>query len=465
MKRILFTVFCLVMLLCALTSCNDSPKHEHIVGEWNYDAIQHRRSVTCSTSECQTTPEIGNHIDEDGDSVCDVCGCQHMHTVGEWGHDNNHHWRAITCSTNECDISLNKEEHFDEDEDIECDVCGFSHTHTEGEWKSNGAVHQKTASCDIGASWCELEVITQYHSDNNNDNRCDVCGAKHEHNLLPWQYTESTHWRVEICPWEICDLDYSDDEHDLVTNGVDYYCTVCGYEFSLASQTHYLRDKAGATFLNDITASDIAEIEFFDRGAGLGPGSFKYYSRSSDEEVIARIFEEYYELQGTPIPASQGDIDGGLVTTVTFTLKNGSTKSININNGNYRDKNGSYYDLSRVPKFKDEDNATETMKFTTFAGMVTVYKDSKAVCQLQLSDLEFVKINKDSVPTSTEKYIIKADFEVLVFVTSEIFYIEGIPDVYYKLVDQSILDFIPIEEEKPGEIGTITKPNITPIPK
>ena len=153
------------------------------------------------------------------------------------------------------------------------------------------------------------------------------------------------------------------------------------------------------------------------------------------------------KLQVTPIPASLGDIDGGLVTTVTFTLKNGSTKSININNGNYRDKGGSYFDLSYVPKFNGSEEVTSTIKFTTFDGIVDIYSGEETVGNLPLSELEFVELDAGEAPPKTEKYTVKADVGVLIFTSDEIFYVKGADGVYYKLVNQSINDYIPIYDD------------------
>ena len=412
MKRILFFALTLTLVLCCLASCDD-------LSEQGQDREQEQEQ-------------------------------EHEHILGAWEYDNKHHWRTITCPTNECDIPPNTELHLDEDEDLECDICGFTHTHTVGEWQANGTVHQKTVVCDIGI--CNVEPITEYHYNKNNEDICEACGAEHTHVASAWQYTSEVHWRTEKCSWEACDLDSLLQEHDIVSNGVDSYCTVCGYEYSSASETHVLSEKSGAAFLNSKNADDVAEIKIRSMGAGVGPGHFKYISYSQDKNVIARIFEEYRTLNMTPITRAQADIDGGTVIRVSFTFKDGSSNVININNGNFRDTNGNCYKLSSIPRFNDADGATELLEFITYSGSTSIYSGNESLGMIYVSELQFVEIDKDSVTDISEKYKIKTDFGALIFCTDEIFYIDGDAGTYYKLLGESISDYIAQVDEDIADI-------------
>lgn len=70
MKKILSLSFTLVLGLSLLTSCNHA-QHEHTYGEWQYDQYKHWRDYTCG---CDLESEMNTHTNDDGNSLCDVCG-------------------------------------------------------------------------------------------------------------------------------------------------------------------------------------------------------------------------------------------------------------------------------------------------------------------------------------------------------------------------------------------------------
>ena len=172
---------------------------------------------------------------------------------------------------------------------------------------------------------------------------------------------------------------------------------------------------------------DIAEIKIISGAVGVAPGNLKNVSSSTDEAVIARIFEEYYQLDTRPISKMEGQIDGGSGVTVKFILKDGTVKELYINNGNYLDTNGDYFELLSTPKFKDTDNATKAYGFITYLGTGTVYaKDNNPVCEIPVDELEFIITDYDSgLFANGYGYCIDTEFGKLHFVKVEIFATDG----------------------------------------
>ena len=190
------------------------------------------------------------------------------------------------------------------------------------------------------------------------------------------------------CPYDHGAVPHYDENTDLI-------CDACGYDMNedyppLVDTTIPLRNLTRCEWLNELTAEDIAEIKIISGAVGVAPGNLKNISSSTDEAVIARIFEEYYQLDTRPISKMEGQIDGGSGVTVKFILKDGTVKELYINNGNYLDTNGDYYELLSTPKFKDTDNATKAYGFITYLGTGTVYdKDNNPVCEIPISAFLF----------------------------------------------------------------------------
>ena len=219
---------------------------------------------------------------------------------------------------------------------------------------------------------------------------------------------------------------------------------------SPAPTNHFLRNQAGCEWLNEITAEDIAEIKIISGAVGVAPGNLNNVSSSTDEAVIARIFEEYYWLDTAPISKMEGQIDGGGGVTVKFILKNGTAKELYVNNGNYLDTNGDYFELLSTPKFKDTDNATKAYGFITYLGTGTVYdKDNNPVCEIPIDELEFVESDGcvDAMVTGYY-YTVETGFGTLYFdYSNDLFYLqfeEGEVDYieFYRLVGKNLDELI-----------------------
>ena len=73
MKKLFAILICAIMCVTLLASC-DSLKHEHIKGEWEHNEEQHWQNVTCTWNKCVFDLVSEDHVDENYDGVCDVCG-------------------------------------------------------------------------------------------------------------------------------------------------------------------------------------------------------------------------------------------------------------------------------------------------------------------------------------------------------------------------------------------------------
>ena len=260
---------------------------------------------------------------------------------------------------------------------------------------------------------------------------------KHEHIFTYTSAGEIGHYITSSlcgCSYEEGTLDHYDENTDLI-------CDACGYDMNedyppLVDQTISLRNLTGCSWLNEINAENIAEIKIISEAVGVAPGNLKNISSSTDEAVIARIFEEYYWLDTAPISKMEGQIDGGGGVTVKFILKNGTAKELYINNGNYLDTNGDYFELLFTPKFKDSDNATKAYGFITYLGTGTVYdKDNHSVCEIPIDELEFVESDGcvDAVVTGFY-YTVETEFGTLYFDYNN--------DLFYLQFEESEVDYI-----------------------
>jgi len=310
-----------------------------------------------------------------------------------------------------------------------------THEHT-GEWvEYNQYTHCYQYTCG-----CTLPDRIEEHENWDADMFCDICGYDLSVNI------------------ELCDHQWDAGvEVESGTGGyvMEYTCLLCGSKhretITIIPPTNYfLRNQAGCEWLNEITAEDIAQIKIISGAVGVAPGSLNNIQSSADEAVIARIFEEYYWLDTTPISKMEGQIDGGGGVTVKFILKNGTVKELYINNGNYRDPDDNYFELLFTPNFKDTDNATKAHGFITYLGTGTVYdKDNNAVCEIPIDELEFVESDGcvDAMVTGYY-YTVDTEFGILYFdYSNDLFYLkfeEGEVDYieFYRLVGKNLDELI-----------------------
>ena len=230
MKQVLVCLLSLLTLAALLTACdsgNQEPPHEHSYDTvWLYDEAQHWHAAACEHTDLES--DRGDHVDADGNDICDVCGYikDHTHSYDEgWTWNESTHYHKSACGHN---VKSDEAKHKDEDNDAICDVCtyDYDHTHTYDEaWISvgeDGHWHAPTCSHDVDG----IELTA--HTDANNDGDCDVCGENggHTHTYAEaWTNTEDEHWHEVTCGH---DIPVADKGVHVDENG-DTVCDTCEY--------------------------------------------------------------------------------------------------------------------------------------------------------------------------------------------------------------------------------------------
>lgn len=118
------------------------------------------------------------------------------HTYGYVGNDYSHH-KVYTCG---CADGA-EEEHVDGNGDNLCDLCANEHKHVYTEWYSNDEYHWNVGDCYWDA--CDLGTY-QKHSDCNCDGMCDVC----EHAVSPKTALlgEYESWLLELTAEDVAEI-------------------------------------------------------------------------------------------------------------------------------------------------------------------------------------------------------------------------------------------------------------------
>ena len=229
MKKVFALLLLLTLVLAAFAACdkNEEPPHEHSFDSvWLYDATQHWHAATCEHAELES--DRGDHVDADGNDICDVCGyiADHTHSYDEgWTWNESTHWHKSACGHN---VKDGEAKHADENNDAICDVCtyDYDHAHTYDEaWVSVGENgHWHAPTCGHSVDGIELTP----HADGNNDGACDTCGENggHEHTYAEsWTTTEDEHWKDVTCGH---DVPVTEKGVHADENG-DTTCDTCGY--------------------------------------------------------------------------------------------------------------------------------------------------------------------------------------------------------------------------------------------
>lgn len=383
MKKLLLSFLTVIFMMTCFASCANLIHKDIPDEEWSYNELQHWKDITCTWNMCKFDVVSYDHVDENSDRVCDVCG----HTPGIW---------------------IQPEEH--------------KHT---GEMQASPYAHWYVYTCG-----CPSNEIAEEHSDDNKDWICDMCGHFMSQLTygIKWYTTETHHWWLPD-PSEdgvMIGVVYGEGEHT-DENG-DLICDICSYEMEEPAPTNYfLRNQAGCEWLQEMTAEEIAEVKIITEAVGVAPGASKDIVTSEDETAIARIFEAYYWLDTWPISKEEGAIDGGGAVTVIFTLDDGTQKKLFFNNQNYCDTNGNYFSLLYTPRFEETDNCVYSIGFITYQGHGQVFDaNDNTICHIPMDELEFMVVVDELVlDTKAITHYVETEFGKLYFLSDIYFYIEG----------------------------------------
>ena len=128
MKKLLSVVFTALLSIALFTAC-DSILHQHIEGQWEFNDSQHWQNVTCTWHICNINLVSYDHIDEDKDSFCDVCGYRPLRpSLGmNWHYSDSHHWR-LPEGEETFAVVYGYNPHVDEDKNNICDTCGYQYS-------------------------------------------------------------------------------------------------------------------------------------------------------------------------------------------------------------------------------------------------------------------------------------------------------------------------------------------------
>ena len=161
---------------------------------------------------------------------CDSLKHEHI-TDDKWSHNEHSHWKNITCSWNWCQFDIVTEEHKDDDGNLLCDVCGFEMSVPS--WDVTEWQHSETHHWWVPET-TEAGVVYGFgeHVDEDKNNFCDVCNYPLIHlNLdinIEWQYGPTHHWWVPETAEDgvsVPGVVYGYGEH--IDEDKDNYCDVC----------------------------------------------------------------------------------------------------------------------------------------------------------------------------------------------------------------------------------------------
>lgn len=166
---------------------------------------------------------------------------------------------------------------------------------------------------------------------------------------------------------------------------------------------HFLRNQLGCEWLNEIKVDDINEIKIITESVGVAPGVLKNIASSIDKTVISKIYENCYWLDTTPI-----------------------SKEIYINNGNYKDINGNYYELLFIPKFSENDEYESSYGFITYQDTFELYTlDGLRLGSFSgLSEYEFIKYSYEHIEENEDFGYIETEFGRIYIHSYDVFYIK-----------------------------------------
>ena len=206
----------------------------------DYDNVHHFQVICADCGAVVFAEETGDHVDEDADGLCDLCGgCLHDMVTQFVSCGDGTHKEKEVCS--KCGYTKSWDDVLtcsDEDGDGKCDMCGADVEPACEHWDSNysyedngNGTHKKTTTCALCGE--VMSEINEDCTDADGDGLCDRCGAAVEtvctHTSIETTWTptgKETHITKVAC--RTCGEIISETTESCIDTDGNGKCDVCG---------------------------------------------------------------------------------------------------------------------------------------------------------------------------------------------------------------------------------------------
>ena len=212
--------------------CGFQVGHTHTFENDFYQGEEDGHYRVCDQCDYYDEASREDHINEDNDEYCDLCEYEvgHEHTFDYQNYYSAEEGHYLVCD--QCDYydEDSLEDHINDDNDDYCDLCDFEvgHEHTFDYQNYYGVEEGHYLVCDQCDYYGEDSI--EEHINDDNDDYCDLCDFEvgHEHT-----FDNENCDGVEEGHYYLCDqCGYCDEEYleDHINDDNDDYCDLCGYE-------------------------------------------------------------------------------------------------------------------------------------------------------------------------------------------------------------------------------------------
>ena len=196
-------------------------------------------------------------------------------------------------------------------------------------------------------------------------------------------------------------------------------------------------------WLFDMEASQITEIRQQHTYIGVAPGTLAniYYTTNTDE--IARLLELWRWMTLSEVDESDTQISGGVSLTTTFTLADGTQRSVSFSNGIYYAGAHLALRTDSVPQIRDERITLSALSFISYNDSYKLYTTDGLVGEYTgISEFEFTAYDGPitlQIPTT----YIECEFGILRLYSPSLFSFEnGYGELrYYSIVGDEDFSF------------------------
>lgn len=248
-------------------------RHENTHEENHEDCgFNHSFDWYCTDCGALLGHEFGDHVDEDYDCKCDLCGSNMHNMVVEYtSTGSGSHYEIGVCSKcGATDGTAGAVKCEDKDGDGKCDKCGADvetvceHLDVDFSYIDNGnGTHKKTATCILCGEF--MYEKNEDCTDTDNNGKCDKCGGALE--------TECAHRDTYAAGWT-----YQGDG----THVVGYKCRECGE--TVRMETEPCTDSNGDGRCD--VCNGLLDTGIWEYKAGELTGLYEYLMQCSSKALI-----------------------------------------------------------------------------------------------------------------------------------------------------------------------------------